>query len=78
MRAAVSRMTLVFCPFPHSETSGLGLHCSYMFVELGDGTWEVWHDPPADFYLNVYSGVIAIRIVHPCAQDVEHSSESND
>jgi hypothetical protein len=73
--AAVSGMTLVFCPFAHMGTSGSRLHCSYMFVELGDGTQEVWRDPPPDVYDNVYSGVIAERIIHPCPRDVEHVSE---
>ena len=78
MRSAVARMTLVFCPFPHVGTSGPRLHCSYMFIEFGDGTWEVWHNPPRDVHDNVYVGVVAKRIVHPCPRDVEHVSEHSN
>jgi hypothetical protein len=78
MRAAVSRMTLIFCPLFHDGASGLRPHCSYMLIEFGDGTREVWHDPPRDVFDNVYLGVVAERIIHPCSRDALHIPERSN
>ena len=76
MRLSIAEMALVFCPFPHAELPEHQRHCTHMVIVLANGTTEVWHDPPREFYLNVYDGVVPKKVARACPQHAWRESHS--